>query len=63
MILAVDVDYPGTGGVAAGVLLREFVTAAGMTSDEAKRRVLSMAGKYRLPDMLKHVDGVARRGV
>ncbi|RSZ37105.1 endonuclease V [Variovorax sp. 553] len=39
-----------------------FVTAAGMTSDEAKRRVLSMAGKYRLPDVLKHVDGVARRG-
>lgn len=39
-----------------------FVTAAGMTCDEAKRRVLSMAGKHRLPDMLKHVDGVARRG-
>ena len=38
-----------------------FVTAAGMTTEEAKQRVLSMAGKYRLPDMLKYVDGVARR--
>lgn len=37
-----------------------FVTAAGMTSDEAKRRVLSMAGKHRLPDMLKYVDALAR---
>ncbi len=37
-----------------------FVTAAGMTTEEAKQRVLSMAGKHRLPDMLKYVDGVAR---
>lgn len=40
-----------------------FVTAAGMTTDEAKRRVLSMAGTHRLPDMLKYVDGVARKAV
>ncbi|MDQ0086113.1 deoxyribonuclease V [Variovorax boronicumulans] len=38
-----------------------FITAAGMTIDEAKQRVLSMAGKHRLPDMLKYVDGLARR--
>lgn len=40
-----------------------FVTAAGMTTDEAKRRVLSMAGKHRLPDMLKHVDALARKAI
>jgi deoxyribonuclease V len=38
-----------------------FVTAAGMTTGEAKRRVFSMAGAHRLPDMLKYVDGVTRR--
>lgn len=38
-----------------------FVTAAGMTIDEAKRCVLSMAGKHRLPDMLKYVDALARK--
>lgn len=39
-----------------------FVTACGLTIAEAARIVTSMAGPYRLPDALRRVDALARRG-
>jgi deoxyribonuclease V len=37
-----------------------FVTAAGMGLDQASDFVKRMAGKHRIPDMLKAVDSLAR---
>ena len=37
-----------------------FVTAAGIPNSEAASRVLSMAGEYRIPRLLKLADSVAR---
>ncbi len=39
-----------------------WVTAAGMPLDEAAGRVRRMHGPYRLPTLLRAVDGLARRG-
>jgi deoxyribonuclease V len=37
-----------------------YITAAGMSIDEAVRIVSAMAGPYRLPDALRRVDTLAR---
>ena len=37
-----------------------YVTAAGMDVSEAAERVRAMQGKYRIPEMLKTVDSLAR---
>jgi deoxyribonuclease V len=37
-----------------------FVTAAGMPAADAADLVRRMAGRYRLPDALRHADTVAR---
>jgi deoxyribonuclease V len=37
-----------------------YVTAAGMTSDDAGRLVGEMAGSFRVPDALKRADRLAR---
>ncbi|HIP29308.1 MAG TPA: endonuclease V [Sulfurospirillum arcachonense] len=37
-----------------------FVTAVDMELEEAKNAVLSMHGKYRIPTLLKEVDGLCR---
>ena len=37
-----------------------FVTAAGMDLDVAVDGVKRMAGPYRIPDLLKSVDSIAR---
>ena len=37
-----------------------FITAAGIPINEAKRHILSMKGKYRLPELLKAVDQLSR---
>ena len=39
-----------------------FVTAAGMSVEEAKARILRMRGNYRLPDLLRAVDAYSRVG-
>ena len=38
-----------------------YITAKGMSLDEAKKVVASMHGKYRFPTLLKEVDSVARK--
>lgn len=38
-----------------------YVTAAGMDVNEAANNVQMMHGPYRIPDLLKAVDGLARR--
>ena len=40
-----------------------FVTAIGMEASVAAQHVQSMAGPYRIPDLLKAVDRLARDGV
>lgn len=37
-----------------------FVSAAGMSVEEAANRVKQMHGPYRVPTLLKHVDALAR---
>jgi len=37
-----------------------FVSSVGMPLEEAKAHILSMTGKYRLPDFLKKVDQLCR---
>lgn len=37
-----------------------FVTACGLSIDDAARTVASMVGPYRLPDALRRVDALAR---
>lgn len=37
-----------------------YVTAAGMSADDAARMVAAMAGPYRIPDALRLVDRLAR---
>ena len=37
-----------------------FVTSIGMELEEAKSAILSMYGKYRIPTLLKEVDGLCR---
>lgn len=37
-----------------------YVTAVGMAADEAACRVRAMAGKYRIPALLRRVDQLAR---
>lgn len=39
-----------------------YVTAAGIDRDVAAAAVAAMAGPYRLPDALRRVDSLARRG-
>lgn len=39
-----------------------FVTAAGITREDAASVVRQMAGRFRLPDALRRADMVARRG-
>ena len=39
-----------------------FVTAAGMPAADAADLVRRMAGRYRLPDALRHADTLARTG-
>jgi deoxyribonuclease V len=39
-----------------------YVTAIGVPLDEAKRNILALRGDHRLPDFLKEVDGLSRRG-
>lgn len=39
-----------------------FVTAAGLGIDEAAALVTAMAGPHRIPDALRQVDALARRG-
>jgi deoxyribonuclease V len=39
-----------------------FVTAAGMSADEAAALVAGMAGRFRLPDALRRADALARTG-
>jgi deoxyribonuclease V len=39
-----------------------FVTAAGMPSVDAADLVRRTAGRYRLPDALRHADTLARAG-
>ncbi|MBR7781265.1 endonuclease V [Undibacterium luofuense] len=36
-----------------------FISAKGMTLEEAKQRIQQMRGKYRLPDILKLVDQIS----
>jgi len=38
-----------------------YVTAAGLSADEAARRVQDMHGPYRVPTLLKRVDQLCRR--
>jgi len=40
-----------------------YITAAGIPADEAATFVKEMAGPYRLPDALRRVDALARKGV
>jgi len=40
-----------------------YVTAAGLPREEAAEMVAAMAGRYRLPDALRRVDALARRGL
>jgi deoxyribonuclease V len=40
-----------------------FVTAAGMSRADAADLVRHMAGRFRLPDALRHADALARTGV
>jgi deoxyribonuclease V len=37
-----------------------YVTAAGLSADEAARRVRDMHGPYRIPTLLKRVDQLCR---
>jgi deoxyribonuclease V len=37
-----------------------FVTAAGIEVTEAAATVVAMKGKFRLPDVLRRVDALAR---
>ena len=37
-----------------------FVTSIGMELEEAKSAIFSMYGKYRIPTLLKEVDGLCR---
>jgi deoxyribonuclease V len=39
-----------------------FVTSAGLPAEEAARQVAAMAGAYRVPDVLRLVDRIARSG-
>ena len=39
-----------------------YVTAAGLPAEEAAELVRRMAGPYRLPDALRRVDALSRRG-
>jgi deoxyribonuclease V len=38
-----------------------FVTAAGMPLEQARAHIRAMAGAYRLPEMLRRVDGLSRQ--
>jgi deoxyribonuclease V len=38
-----------------------YITAAGLSLDEAKQCIEKMAGKYRMPTLLKRVDQLSRR--
>jgi deoxyribonuclease V len=38
-----------------------FVTAAGMPLEQARSHIRAMAGAYRLPEMLRRVDGLSRQ--
>lgn len=40
-----------------------FVTAAGLSVDQAAALVTAMAGPHRVPDALRHVDALTRHGV
>lgn len=40
-----------------------FVTSVGVSQEEAVEGVLRMAGSYRIPDLLKRVDRIARFGL
>jgi deoxyribonuclease V len=54
-------DTPPDTEVLRGRSLRPlFVTAAGMSVDDAKTAVLSMAGRHRVPTMLRRVDQLSR---
>jgi deoxyribonuclease V len=49
--------------VRRGVATRPlYVTAVGIDLDRAVRLVTRMAGRYRLPDVLRRVDALARTG-
>lgn len=58
--------FRGAGGAIAVPVLRGeskeplFVTAAGMSVDDAARAVAQMAGPYRVPTLLKRVDRLSR---
>jgi deoxyribonuclease V len=39
-----------------------FVTAAGMRATDAAGLVQNMAGRFRIPDALRHADTLARTG-
>lgn len=59
---------PGAGGAVAIEVLRGasaaplYVTAAGMSADDAAARVKSMHGPYRLPTLVKLADTLCRNG-
>jgi deoxyribonuclease V len=56
------VGTPASARVCRGASSRPlFVTSAGMSPDDAKARVVSMHGKYRMPELLKLVDRLSRR--
>jgi deoxyribonuclease V len=38
-----------------------YITAAGIPLKTAANRVLSMAGEYRMPDLLRHLDKLTKR--
>jgi deoxyribonuclease V len=40
-----------------------FITAAGLSVEQAAALVTAMAGPHRIPDALRHVDALARHGV
>lgn len=40
-----------------------FITAAGMPLDEAAELVSNMAGRFRLPDVMRRADALARTGL
>lgn len=46
----------------AGSVRPLFVTSIGLAYDAAAQRIASMAGKYRIPDLIKAADRLSRGG-
>ena len=58
------VDTPAEAELIRGTSARPlFVTAAGLSQDEAKRCIARMHGAHRIPTLLKQVDALCRAGV